>query len=43
MNKLIVNDEIEIQTKVMKFVSNQDQKRSISINSYFPEFNSLYQ
>ena len=43
MNKLIVNEEIEIQTKVMKFVSNQDQKRSISINSYFPEFNSLYQ
>jgi MoaA/NifB/PqqE/SkfB family radical SAM enzyme len=29
--------------KVLEFVRNQDQRRNISISSYFPEFYSLYQ
>ena len=29
--------------KVLNFIKNQDEKRNLSINSYFPEFYSLYQ
>ena len=30
-------------SKVLEFVKTQDQRRNISISSYFPEFYSLYQ
>jgi MoaA/NifB/PqqE/SkfB family radical SAM enzyme len=41
INQLIINEEKK--SKVLEFINEQDQKRNISISSYFPEFYSLYQ
>ena len=41
INDLQINNKNS--SKVLEFVKTQDQRRNISINSYFPEFNSLYQ
>ena len=41
MNDLQINNKNSY--KVLEFVKTQDQRRNVSISSYFPEFNSLYQ
>jgi MoaA/NifB/PqqE/SkfB family radical SAM enzyme len=41
LDQLIINEEAKI--KVIEFIKDQDQKRNISISSYFPEFYFLYQ
>jgi organic radical activating enzyme len=41
MHQLIPNNNNN--EKVLNFIKNQDKKRNLSINSYFPEFCSFYQ
>jgi hypothetical protein len=41
INNLQINNKNN--SKVLEFVKTQDQRRNISISSYFPEFYSLYQ